>query len=99
MHGHGAEEAADGVGAAADLGAGAGGQEAEAQFAQERQAPLVVSEAGAGLAIGQVRGGGTELRPVLAQAVPRLGDDFVKTLAWRQAVVLGTRTVKLRPGV
>ena len=49
VHRHGAEEAADGVGAAADLGAGAGGQQAEAQFAQERQAPLVVGEAGARL--------------------------------------------------
>ena len=99
MHRHRAEEAADGVGAAADLGAGAGGQEAEAQLAQERQAPLVVGEAGAGFAFGQVRGGGAELRPVLAQAVPRLGDDFVQALALRQAVVLGPRAVELCLGV
>ena len=51
---HGAEEAIDGVGAAADLGAGAGGQQAEAQLAQQRQVPLVVGEAGAGFALGQV---------------------------------------------
>ena len=51
---HRAEEAADGVGPAVDLGTGAGRQQAEAQLAQERQAPLVVGEAGAGLALGQV---------------------------------------------
>ena len=95
MHRHWAEEAVDGIGAAADLGAGAGGQQAEAQLAQQRQAPLVVGEAGARLRLREVRGGGAELRPVLAQAVPRLGDDLVQALALRQAVVLGPRAVEL----
>ena len=36
---------------------------------------------------------------MLAQAVPRLGDDLVQALAWRQAVVLGPRAVELLLGV
>ena len=52
MHRHRSEEPPDGVGATANLGAGGRGQEAEPQLAQQRQAPLVVGEAGGGFAIG-----------------------------------------------
>ena len=93
------EEAADGVGAPADLGAGGGGQEAEPELAQQRQAPLVVGEAGARLARGQIRGGGAELRPVPAQAVPGLGDNLVQPLAGRERVVLRPGARQLRAGV
>ena len=93
------EEAADGVGAPADLGAGGGRQEAEPELAQQRQAPLVVGETGARLARGQVRGGGAELRPVPAQAVPGLGDDLVQPLAGRERVILRPGARQLRAGV
>ena len=58
----------------ANLGAGASGEEAEAQFAQKRQAPLVVGQAGACLVRGEIGGRSAKLRPVSAQAVPGLGD-------------------------
>jgi hypothetical protein len=106
VHGHGAEEAADGVGAAGaqgrtgqGRGAGAGGQEPEAQLAQQRQAPPVVRRAGARFTLGTDRGRRTELRPVLAQAVPRLGDGLVEAFARRQAVVLDAGAGELLLGV
>ena len=81
MHRHRSEEPPDGIGATANLGAGGRGQEAEPQLAQQRQAPLVVGEAGAGLAVGQIGGGGAELTVVPAQAIPGVSDYFVQALA------------------
>ena len=89
MHRHRSEEPSDGVGAPADLGTGGRGQEAEPQLAQQRQAPLVVGEAGGGLALVQVRGGGAELAVVPAQAIPGVSDYFVQALARGEAVVFG----------
>lgn len=80
VDGRWAEEAADGVGAAVDRGAGAGGQEAKAQLAQERDAPLVVGETRTRFALGQFLRGGAELCPVTAQTVPRLGDGLIDAL-------------------
>ncbi|MCX6354165.1 MAG: hypothetical protein NTZ78_04580 [Candidatus Aureabacteria bacterium] len=82
-------EAVDGVCAAADFGAGGGGQEAEAQFAQKRYVPFVIGQSGTGLTRGEVTRGSSEFGPVAAQAVPGLSDNFVDALALRQAVVLG----------
>jgi len=48
------KESADGIDAAANLGAGTGRQEAKAQLTQKRQAPFVVGEAGARLTLGEV---------------------------------------------
>ena len=93
------EEAADGIGAPPDLGAGGGGQEAEPELAQQRQAPLVVGEAGARFARGQVRGGGAELRPVPAQPVPGLGDGLVQPLAGGEGVILRPDPRQLRARV
>ena len=46
------EETADGIRAAAKLGAGGHRQKAESQFPQQRQAPLVVGESGARHTVG-----------------------------------------------
>ena len=88
MNRHRTEEAADGKGTAVEFGAGGHRQEAEPQFPQQRQAPLVVGETGARRADGQIRGDFAELGPVLLEEVPRLGDGFVQALANPQAVVL-----------
>ena len=81
MYRHRTEEPPDGIGATANLGAGGRGQEAEPQLAQQRQAPLVVGEPGAGLAVRQIGGGGAELAVVSAQMVPGVSDYFVQALA------------------
>ena len=89
MHRHRTEEPPDGIGAAANLRAGGGRQEAEPQHAQQRQAPLVVGEAGAGLAFGQMGGGGVELAVVPAEPIPGVSDYFVEAFAGGETVVLG----------
>ena len=89
MHRHRSEEPPDGIGATANLGAGRRGQEAEPQLAQQRQAPLVVGEAGGGLALGDVRGGRAELPVVPAQTIPGVSDYFVQAFAGGEAVVFG----------
>jgi hypothetical protein len=99
VHLHRAEEAVDGIGATVDLRAGASGQQAKAQLAQQRQAPFFIGEAGARLACGEVCGSHTKLRPELAETVPRLGDDLAQALAVQQAVVLGSAAIELFFGV
>ena len=89
MHRHRAEEPPDGIGAATNLGTGGRGQEPEPQLAQQRQAPLVVGEPGAGLAVGQIGGGGAELAVVPAQAIPGVSDYFVHAFAGGESVVFG----------
>src|SRR6267378_2206165 len=95
MNWHGAEEAIDRVRTAGNLRPSARRQQAKAQLAQERQAPLVVGEASAWLRGRQLLRGGAKLRPVFAQAVPGLGDDLVQSLALRKAVILRPRTIEL----
>ena len=99
MHRHRSEEAPDGIGATADRRTGGDGQEAESELAQERQAPLVVGEAGARLALGEVRGGGREPPVVSAQAVPGVGDRLVQAFAGREPVVFGPGAGKRRTRV
>ena len=75
MHWHWAEEAADRVGAPANLWASARGQQTEAQLPQQRQAPLVVGEAGSRFAFGQARGAARNS----AQCFRRRFHDWVMT--------------------
>ena len=90
MHRHRSEEPPDGIGAAANLGAGGRGQEAEPQLAQQWQAPLVVGESGGGLAVRQIGGGRAELSVVPAQAIPGVSDYFVHAFAGGESVVFGS---------
>ena len=99
MDRHGTEEAADRIGTASEFGASGHRQEAEPQFPQQGQAPLVVGESGPRHTGGQVFRTIPELPPVLAQAVPGLGDDLVLTLPGRQAVVVRRGARQLRLGV
>ena len=71
----------------ANLRAGGRGQEAEPQLAQQRQAPLVVGESGAGLAFGQIGGDRAELYVVPAQAIPGVSDYFVQAFTGRKPIV------------
>ena len=89
VDGGGTEEAIDGVGAALELGADAGRQQAEAEFPEQRDAPFVVGQAGARFVGRQVAGRRAEFGPVAPHAVPRLRDRLVDPLAGRQAVVGG----------
>lgn len=99
VYGRRPEAAADRIGAAADLRAGGRRQETEPEFAQQRQAPLLIGETRPGNTRGQGGGTGAELRPMLAQTVPRLRDGFVHTLPGGECVVLGTGTRQRRVGI
>ncbi len=81
-------ETVDGKGPAAYFGPRRGGQKAKAELAQKWQIPAVIGETRPGLASGQACGRGAELGPVLAQAVPGLGDRFVQPLSSAEAVIV-----------
>ena len=66
MNGHWTKEPIDGIGAPANFWAGRRRQETKIQLAQEWEAPLIVSEAGARLRVWKMLRSGVELSPVLA---------------------------------
>ena len=95
---HRTEEPVDRICAPAQFGTGGRREESEPQFAQQRQAPLVVGQPGSSRPAGSFSFTG-ELRPVSAQAVPGLGDDLVQALAGRHSIVIRSGAGQARAGV